>query len=61
MANHEVKSLMKDNRISYWKLGDILGIHENTVLRKLRHELSKEERERFIAAIEEIKAQKETA
>ena len=61
MANSEIRTSMKEAHVSYWQIGDVLGLHENTVMRRLRHELSDEERRRFIAAIEEVKGCSEQA
>ena len=61
MSPTEIKALLKAERIPYWRLADKLGVHENTIVRKLRHELSDSEQKRFAEAIEAIKAQKETA
>ena len=58
MSPTEIKELLKVEQIPYWRLADALGVHENTIVRKLRHELSDSEQKRFTEAIEAIKAQK---
>ena len=59
MTNTEIRAELKAAKIPYWRIADKLGVHENTIVRRMRKELSEEERKRFHAAIAEIK--KETA
>ncbi len=59
MNNIEIKAELKASKIPYWKIADKLGVHENTIIRRMRKELSEEDYKRFCAAIAEIK--KETA
>lgn len=62
MTNAEIRAMLKDEKIPYWRIGDKLGVHENTVIRRMRHELSQAEKQNFIKAIDEIKSEnKETA
>lgn len=56
MANSEIRTMLKEANIPFWKVADALGCHENTIIRRLRHELSVSDRERFENAIAEIKA-----
>ena len=58
MNNVEIKAEMKAAKIPYWKIADVLGVHENTIMRKLRHELTDSDRTLFERAIALIKAQK---
>lgn len=60
MSNTELRAELKAAKIPYWKIADKLGVHENTVIRLMRHELSCEDRERINKAIAEIKKE-ETA
>lgn len=55
MANTEIRTELKAAKIPYWKIAEKLGVHENTIIRRMRRELSEEERKRFYAAIETIK------
>lgn len=45
MRNKEIRNAMKQNGITQWKLGELLGVSENTVNRKLRKELPEEEKQ----------------
>lgn len=55
-ANVEIRAMMHEKRVPAWAIADVLGVHENTVLRHLRTELSSVERERVFRAIEKIAA-----
>ena len=61
MPNDELKRLMRAEKISQWQIADELGVHENTVLRKLRKELTDSERAQFMQAVESIRAKRKTA
>ena len=55
MSNTEIRAELKASKIPYWKIADKLGVHENTIIRKMRKELSAEDRSSFYKAIEAIK------
>ena len=57
--NQGVREAMKKNKIPQWELADALGVCEQTVLRKLRHELPKQEQDQLIRKVEEIAEKKE--
>ncbi len=61
MANAEFKSLLHSEKIFYWELADALGVCENTIVRRLRKELSEQDKAEFSRAIERIKAKRKTA
>lgn len=61
MPNEELKSLLRSEKIFYWEIADVLGVHENTVLRKLRKELSESDKADFHAAVESIRTKRKTA
>ncbi|PHA58756.1 hypothetical protein COF07_10285 [Bacillus wiedmannii] len=54
--NQDIKNLK--GRISNWMIAEKLGVHENTVIRWLRSDLSTERRQRIIMVIEEIKKER---
>lgn len=58
-ANTALRSALKAAKIPYWRVAEQLGVHENTIVRMMRHELSDSDKVRFLKAISEIK--KETA
>lgn len=53
--NEEIRTQAKNKNIKHWQIADYLGISEATLTRKLRHDLSPEEKERVLKAIEKIK------
>lgn len=53
MTNKIIKEALKEAKMAQWKLADILCIHENTLCRKLRHELPIGEQQRIVAIINE--------
>lgn len=57
VANESIKSRLKTLKIPYWRIAEVLGVHENTILRHLRTEMTSEELSSFEKAIDEILAQ----
>ncbi|MFB5580459.1 hypothetical protein ACE41D_04650 [Bacillus albus] len=51
--NQDIKNLK--GKIPNWMIAEKLGVHENTVIRWLRSDLSVERRQKIITAIEGIK------
>lgn len=51
MRNKEICNAMKQKGITQWKLGELLGVSENTVNRKLRKELPEEEKQKILEVI----------
>ena len=58
MTNAEIRNELKSFGIPYWRIADKLGVHENSIVRKMRHELSAADKEAFMQAISEIKSEK---
>ncbi len=53
-VNEHVRQELRSNGIPLWRVADALHVHENTVIRMLRHELDTEQRQRVEAAIEQV-------
>lgn len=53
MRNIEIRELMQKYNISQWKLGELLGVCENTIQRWLRKELPEEKKQKILGAIDE--------
>lgn len=51
MKNQEIRMELKARNIQQWKLGELLGVSENTIYRKLRNELSVEEKQHILDVI----------
>ena len=58
MKNIDIRQPLKENSIKHCQLADALDIAEFTLCRKLRHELSKEQKENIFAVIEQLKKRK---
>lgn len=50
-TNTRIREALKQYGVTRWKLADALGVSEMYVYRALRHELPKEEQERYIQLI----------
>lgn len=53
-GNEEIKRYMKFRGVPQWSVAKMLGIHENTLSRRLRGELSAEQREAIYNAVDKI-------
>lgn len=54
-SNSDIRTLLKKHNIKHWKLADLLGVSETTLVRKLRKELSEEEKEKIFNIIKKEK------
>ena len=54
MKNQEIRKALRKKGLYLWNLADVLGVSEATMTRKLRKELSKEEKVRILKIIEEM-------
>ena len=57
-ANLEIRTAMQNNKIPAWAIGAEIGVHENTVLRRLRFELSEQEKQKYLSIIDKLSAEK---
>lgn len=53
--NKIIRNELKKAKMKQWQLADLLEISESALVRKLRYELSDEERERILAIIRKEK------
>ena len=53
-ANREIRDLMDSHSVRLWQIADIVGKSENTIARKLRHELTDTEKEQYRKIINQI-------
>lgn len=54
--NSEIRSIIKSSGIRFWQIADRLNISEATMTRKMRHELSEEEKTKIMSIINEIRS-----
>ena len=51
MANLDIRSAIKQANLKHWEVADLLNISETTVVRKLRKELSNEEKRKIFKVL----------
>ena len=51
MQNKSIRIALMENNMRQYELAELMGIHDFSLSRKLRHELPKEEQERIISLI----------
>lgn len=61
LCNTDIRTSAKDNCVFLWEVAARLKISEPTMTRKLRRELSAEEKQRIFSLIDEIAAEKKSA
>lgn len=58
-ANSDIRAELKSKRIPVYAIADVMGVHENTVFRRLRHELPEQDKQTFRRIINELSSQNE--
>lgn len=56
-ANTEIRAMLKEKQIPVYAVAAVMGVHENTVFRKLRFELPEDEKATFRRIINELASQ----
>lgn len=59
MENIEIRNRAKEVGVKLWEIADRYGVNDGNFSRKLRRELPEEERERILAIIDQIAAERE--
>ena len=54
-ANLDIRESAKKSKIPIWQIAYVMGITEQTLLRKLRFEFSDEEKQHFLDIVEKLK------
>lgn len=54
MNNTDIRKYAKTHGVRLWQIADELGISEITMSRKLRYELSEEEKQKILEIINEL-------
>ena len=54
MANLELKKTAKAAKIPFWRIAEAMGISETAMSRKMRHELTEQERQEVLATIAKL-------
>ncbi|MBE2973390.1 hypothetical protein [Priestia megaterium] len=53
--NNDIRSAISNAQLTTWLVAEKLGVHENTLFRKLRKELPNEEKTKIMKAINALK------
>ena len=53
-TNEEIRNAAKKNGIFLWQIAEILGVSEPTMTRKMRRELSDNEKLKILSIIEDL-------
>lgn len=61
IANSDVRSLLKRERIAYWEIAQVLGVHENSLTRWMRTELDVDKKFKILRAINTVIRKREGA
>ncbi|TMN21833.1 hypothetical protein [Lentibacillus cibarius] len=54
VRNQAIRDELKNQTVRTWELAEHLGVHETTLYRYLRKNLSREQKQRYLQAINEI-------
>lgn len=57
--NIEIRALLKRKKIHMYMVADKMGIHDNTLFRLFRYELSKENKQKVMKAIKQIQEERD--
>ena len=55
MTNKEIRELMKKEKIYLWQVAEVLVIHETTLIKRFRTEMSDDHKNQVLTAIQVIK------
>ena len=50
-----IKLIIKESGVKQWQIAEVMGIHENTLIRMLRHEPDDELRQKILRIIDQLK------
>ena len=59
LANQDIRNLMREKKVPVYAVGAAMGVHENTVFRRLRFELPETDKQTFRRIINELSEQNE--
>ncbi|MDE5620584.1 MAG: hypothetical protein K2I80_08750 [Ruminococcus sp.] len=53
-ANTDIREAMRTKKVPVYAIADVIGVHENTLFRRLRYELSEQEKQKIFCIIEKL-------
>lgn len=59
MANTEIRMKIAATGVKQWEIAEMLGMAETSFSRKLRKEVSEDEKNRILSAIDKLTAEKQ--
>ena len=59
MSNKEIRAIMKQEKIFIWQIAEVLSLHETTMIKRFRTEMTDEQKQQVLSAIEEIKSERQ--
>lgn len=54
VRNQDIREALKNKNVYTWELAERIGVHETTLYRYLRKDLSSQEKQRYLELITEI-------
>lgn len=54
MRNKDLKDYAKEKSVNWWQVAEEIGVCQNTMVNRLRKELSEEEKANYIAIIDKL-------
>lgn len=57
MVNEDIRNAIKEANIKYWQIADKLGMNDGNFSRKLRHEMTEDEKLKILKIINENKGE----
>lgn len=58
-ANADIRLLMREKKVPVYAVGAAMGVHENTLFRRLRYELPEQDKQEIKRIINELSAKNE--
>lgn len=55
MNNKDIRKIIKESGVKYWQIAEKMNINDGNFSRRLRKELSMEEKNRIMSIIKELK------
>lgn len=60
MNNMDLRQKAKEKGVFFWQIAAEMGISEPTMTRRLRFELSEQEKQKYLSIIDNLSTEKET-
>jgi DNA-binding NtrC family response regulator len=54
-ANKDIRAKLRNTRVTIWRVAEVLGIHESTLIRRMRKEFPHRDKEEIFKIIDQLK------